>query len=197
MRLRILLGSTVLLWPRMLAAQSCPLTARDVQALVEQAERAWSEKDSRKDVAIPDEIAHEVMAGSAPEDDHYLKARQFYLESNVVGGLAVEGPGCSATGNCLFRVYHLKGGHYRAVLRTFGVQSFVFLTAKSHGYPDLITWTHESAFESEARLFRFDGQRYKVSGGWEESSRYRGADGNMVDLEKPRLTPFGKEQCEQ
>jgi hypothetical protein len=65
---------------------------------------------------------------------------------------------------------------------------FGFLKSRTHGYPDLVTWTHGSATEYGARLFRFDGNRYVACGGWDEEYEYLGDDGQIVKPDKPRIT---------
>jgi hypothetical protein len=64
---------------------------------------------------------------------------------------------------------------------------FGFLKSRTHGYPDLVTWSHGSATESGAQLFRFDGNRYIASGGWDEEYEYLGDDGKVVTTDKPSI----------
>ena len=104
---------------------------------------------------------------------------------------AIKGGGgcfCSPTGNCAFWIYQLKDGKYRAVLSRGSVQSFGFLKSRSHGYPDLVTWSHGSATMSAAKLYRFDGNRYVASGGWDVEFEYLGDDGQIVKPDEPRIT---------
>ncbi len=65
---------------------------------------------------------------------------------------------------------------------------FGFLKSRTHDYPDLVTWSHGSATEYGGRLFRFDGNRYGTSGGWDEEYEYLGDDGRIVKPHKPRIT---------
>jgi hypothetical protein len=191
----LLLAATVLLWPHTLPAQHTPPTAEEVEAF---AERAASQQYVGKQVRLPDRIFNKLVAGAPadypfchPADRNILAAHQIMLRSNLLGGLAIQGRGgcfCSATGNCEFWIYQLKSGKYRAVLRTGSVQRFGFLKSRTHGYPDLVTWSHGSATESGARLFRFDGCRYVASGGWDVEFEYLGDDGQIVKPEKPRIT---------
>jgi hypothetical protein len=105
--------------------------------------------------------------------------------------LAIQGQGgcfCSPTGNCELWIYEIKGGKFRAILKRGSVQAFGFLKSRTHGYPDLITWTHGSATDHGARLFRFDGIRYAASGGWEEETEYLDSKGKLVETDKPRIT---------
>jgi hypothetical protein len=129
----------------------------------------------------------------SPEDPNNVKAHEVPRRSNVPGALAIQGQGgcfCSPTGNCAFWIYQLKNGKYRSLLETDMVQMFGFLKSERHGYPDLVTWSHGSATMYGAQLFRFDGDQYVPSGGWEEDYEYLGADGQLVKVAKPRITSY-------
>jgi hypothetical protein len=191
----LFLATTVLLWPRPLPAQRIPPTTREVEAF---AERAHSEQYVGKEVRLPDRIFNQLVTGLPadyppchPKERNILEAHQIFLRSNLGDGLAIQGQGgcfCSPTGNCEFWMYQLKSGKYRAILKRGSVQVFGFLKSLTHGYPDLVTWSHGSATDSGARLFRFDGNRYVASGGWDEDYEYLGDDGKIVTLTKPRIT---------
>jgi hypothetical protein len=191
----LFLASIVLIWPRLLPAQHTPPSAEEVERF---AERARAQRKIGKGVRVPNQILNELMA-KAPEDyeacnlkdRNNLEAHQVLLRSNLVGGLAIQGRGfcfCSPTGNCAFWVYQLKKGKYRLVLETDMVQRFGFLKSRKHGYPDLVTWCHGSATDSAADLFRFDGNQYVVSGGWEEEYEFLGDNGQIVKPDRPRIT---------
>jgi hypothetical protein len=191
----LLLATAVLLWPHTLPAQHTPPTREEVEAF---AERAASEQYVGKEVRLPDRIFNELVAGIPadypfchPEDRNMLVAHQILLSSSLLGGLAIKGGGgcfCSVTGNCAFWIYQLKNGKYRLVLSRGSVQTFGFLKSQTHGYPDLVTWSHGSATMSPARLFRFDGNRYVASGGWDVEFEYLGDDGQIVKPDEPRIT---------
>jgi len=97
---------------------------------------------------------------------------------------------CSATGNCWFSIYHRTKGLLEPLLETDGVQLFKFANSVSNGYRDLFTWIHGSAFDSERRLFRFDGSRYQLMACWEESYSYLDTQGKEHILKQPRITPL-------
>jgi len=191
----LLLATSVLLWPQALPTQHTPPTALEVEAFVD---RAASEEYVGKEVRVPDQIFKELVAGVPagcpdfhPEDRNILVAHQIFFTPDLFVGLAIKGSDgcfCSPTGNCAFWVFQLKSGKYRAVLKRGSVQSFGFLKSRTHGYPDLVTWSHGSATMSGARLFRFDGYRYVASGGWDVEFEYLGDDGQIVKPDKPRIT---------
>jgi len=191
----LLFANIVLLWPPLLPAQHPPPTTHKVEAF---AERARSERKVGKEVPVSDRIFNEMMA-EAPtdyppcnrENRNSFEAHQILLRPNLLGGLAILGGGgcfCSVTGNCRFWIYQLKNGTYRPVLETYGVQLFGFLKSRTHGYPDLVVWTHMSAARHEVRLFRFDGDQYIASGGWTEDYEYLDDHDQVVRPDKPRIT---------
>jgi hypothetical protein len=189
----LLLATAVLLWPHTLPAQHTPLTASEVEAF---AERAVSEQYLGKEVRVPDRIFNKLVAGVPavdpfchPEDRNILVAYQIFLSSNLPVGLSIKGSSgcfCTLTGNCEFWRYQLKNGKYRALLRRGSVPTFGFLKSRMQGYPDLVTWSHGSAMQSGAGLFRFDGNRYLASGGW-DVELVLGDDG-PVDPDKTRIS---------
>jgi hypothetical protein len=193
----LVFANTVLLWPRTLPAQHTPPNAREVEAF---AERARSERQVGKKAGVPTWILNELMAGIRADipycdskDRNDLEACEVPRRSNLPGVLAIQGQGgcfCSPTGNCAFWIYQLKNGKYHLLLETDMVQVFGFLKSQTHGYPDLVTWSHGSATMFGAQLFRFNGDHYVASGAWEEDYEYLGADGQIVRVAKPRITSY-------
>jgi hypothetical protein len=55
---------------------------------------------------------------------------------------------CGATGNCAFWVFRYQNGRYEKILDTDMVQHFGFVHSSTNGLPDLVTWSHGSAFDS-------------------------------------------------
>jgi hypothetical protein len=67
---------------------------------------------------------------------------------------------CAPVGNCDLDLYERVGKSYREILKTQIVQTNRPLATKTHGYSDLELRTHDSAFKSYHRIFKFDGARY-------------------------------------
>jgi len=192
----LILVGVVLLRPHTLSAQHTPPTLEQVEAF---AERARSQREVGKEASIPKKILKELVAAN-PSDDpgcdagdgKNWEAHQFLLEANAPGGLAIQGRGqcfCSPTGNCDFWIYQLRNGRYRVILEIGTVQTFGFLKSRTHGYPDLVVWSHGSATDYGVRLFRFRGGRYAASGSWEEEYQYLDEHDQIVKPDKPRITP--------
>jgi hypothetical protein len=185
------LTGIVLIGPQVLSAQHGPPSAQQIQ---EFAWRARTEANVGKKVPVPDSIFYELKAKDYDctiEARDELETHKVMLGAGMIGVLSIQGHGdclCSPTGNCDFWIYKPYKGGYRLILETGNVQIFGFLKSRTKGYPDLVTWSHGSAFDSEAQLFRFDGNQYVPSGGWEEEWEYPGENGEMVKPDRPRIT---------
>ena len=188
-------SAIVLMQPHVTTAQHTPPSAHEIETF---AERARKEAHVGKPVSLPEQILQELVA-QAPDDclpydgnvRNKLEAHQLILRPGLQGGVAIQGRSfcyCSATGNCAFWIYQLRNGKYRMILETDMVQIFGFLKSRTHGYPDLVTWSHGSATERSAELFRFDGDQYIACGGWEEEYGYLDQNNKVVTLDKPRIT---------
>lgn len=193
----------ILFCPYALPAQQIPPTAREVDAFVE---RAHSEKSVGTGARVPDRIFNDLAAGADPDmpycnqgDRRDLEGHQIHIGSKVTDILAIQGWGgcfCSPTGNCDFWIYAHGGGKYWEILETGNVQEFGFLKSRTHGFPDLVTWSHGTATETGGQLFRFNGKRYKPSGEWIEDYEYLGDDGQMIKPAKPRITSYFTSESE-
>lgn len=112
----------------------------------------------------------------------------FRAERLNLGGttaLAVQPSGenlCGATGNCSFWIIDLR--QRRIVLSADGVQQFGVDARARHGFPDVITRTHESVFEGELIRWHFIGRSYEPAACATEETA--DADGNR--LPQPKIT---------
>jgi len=103
--------------------------------------------------------------------------------------IVVQGRGtclCSATGNCAFWIFKKTTSGFKTVLATDLVQDFNFKNTRTNGYRDLVTSAHGSISDSELRVFRFDGTRYRLKKCYDK--RY------MYPMKYPKITP---EPCPQ
>lgn len=89
----------------------------------------------------------------------------FRVERLSVAGaptLAVQAAGddfCGAADNCTFWIIDLR--HHRILLRADGIQEFGVERNSKSGPADIITRTHESAFEGELIRWQFAGATYQ------------------------------------
>lgn len=119
-----------------------------------------------------------------------------YVDLNLDGKLEViaqaggQHSGCSPTGNCPFWIFQRIGAKY-AVLLSSEAQTFTIQPARSNGFSNLVLSRHSSAFESELRSYKFDGQRYLESGCFQAEWQKLGNDGEYLRLDRPVITPCG------
>jgi hypothetical protein len=101
-------------------------------------------------------------------------------------GLVAQGF-CSPTGNCAFWVFEGKNGSYSTLLEApKSVQTFEFSAHETHGYRDLMTSMHGSAWYSELHFYRFDGRMYVLDHC--AARDYQGE--NEKALKRPKITPL-------
>ena len=97
---------------------------------------------------------------------------------------------CSPTGNCAFWILRRRGNSYSSMLQA-EAQTFTIQPSRTNGFYDIVLTRHGSAFDSEVKVYRFDGESYKEGdcywASWEQSS----ADGRVHKLRAPKLTPCG------
>ena len=74
----------------------------------------------------------------------------------------VQGPRffCGATGNCSYWIFVHHHGQLRLVLAAGG-GLIVVRNTSSHGFRDLATSWHLSAYDSERRVYRWNGSQYE------------------------------------
>jgi hypothetical protein len=65
------------------------------------------------------------------------------------------------------------------------------LAAVTHGYRDVRTWKHGSAWDSGVTVYEFDGRRYRAArcAGYSYSYSYLDSHDERHDLKRPRVTP--------
>src|SRR4029078_10221420 len=90
----------------------------------------------------------------------YVNLTFLDLDSDGREELAIQSD-CAAVGNCSLEVYKKSGRHYRTILATAMVQTIKVLPVGHGKYKDLKLRTHDSAFDTYYRIFRYSGTRYK------------------------------------
>lgn len=118
------------------------------------------------------------------------KTMQFFRAERLnLGGtpaLAVQANGenlCGATGDCAFWIIDLR--QRRIVLRADGVQMFAVEPGSKRGLPNIITRTHESAFEGDLIHWRFTDGNYEPA----DCATEENADSDGNPLPQPKITP--------
>jgi len=107
-----------------------------------------------------------------PDVEQRSSLRFVKLASNGRTQVIVQGVGecqCSPTGNCSFWIYEKSANGYRPLLATDMVQVFSVENTRSHGYRDIVTGAHGSAFDTDLTVFKFDGEHYQPRECWRMS----------------------------
>ena len=120
----------------------------------------------------------------------FLHIKDVDLNSDGKREVIVQGGGdsfvCSPTGNCSF--WNIRRGHsHFDVLLSADAQTFTIQPTISHGYHDIVLTRHADAFQSEAKEFRFDGNRYQLSLSFSVLWYEQGSDGEQQRLQKPKI----------
>lgn len=92
---------------------------------------------------------------------------------------------CSPTGNCGFWILEERKGSAHELLATDLVQVVCVRYTKSNGYRDIQLSSHGSAFDSEVRVFRFDGRKYEESERFDVRHEYDDKTGKWRQVEEP------------
>jgi hypothetical protein len=92
---------------------------------------------------------------------------------------------CGGTGNCTLWILSAKPAGFDTLLKAIGVQSYSLEPSSSHGYRDILTYSHGSATSGDLRLYQFDGKRYRKTRCAEQVYPER-EDGSTSD--KPTIT---------
>ena len=80
-------------------------------------------------------------------------------------------------------------GGYERLLAAGSIQTIEPQPTTSRGYRDIITAMHGSAWDSDLRLYKFDGREYRRSGCFFRTYDYLDIHGRMRELKRPRITP--------
>lgn len=111
-------------------------------------------------------------------------------QAEVVAQAGGEHSGCSPTGNCPFWIFRRVEDKYELLLFS-KAQTFTIQSSRRNSFSDVLLSRHSSAFESELRTYKFDGERYLESGCYYAEWQQMGSDGEYHRLERPVITPCG------
>ena len=147
---------------------------------------------------VSDESIKEIIGKSRSElsEDETRFFSYFRFEPSLID---VDGDGknelavrnyCAPVGNCQFWIFKKNGESYEVLLQTNNndVQTYKLENTKSKGYFDIKTTEHGDAFSGGIKVYKFDGEYYKVS----ECSNYNYSylkNGKLYTLQKPKITP--------
>jgi len=95
---------------------------------------------------------------------------------------------CSPTGNCSVLVLRAVKNGYRVVLDGIG-QTYTLKPTRTNGFHNIELAMHGSATMSEVKIYKFNGTRYLRSGCYDVNFTVLDSEGNVQDLDEPRVTP--------
>jgi hypothetical protein len=187
-RLCVVLALTVVAVPFCAKAQTIPAKNQPPR----QESLATAAKGTR--IAAPKPILRDMKA----DPENCLDPSPSELEKmdgNLIRGkkhrlVAVWGRSscfCSPTGNCAFGLFQPREGKYEKILETDRVNRFGFVHSTTNGLPDLVLWSHGSAFDSGGALWKFATVSYQQVCTWLRTSPRETKDGNWIDVE-PYIT---------
>jgi hypothetical protein len=104
------------------------------------------------------------------------------LEVRAIGHL------CHSNANCSVWIYRRAGARYERLLDAGNVLELEPQKTFTHGYRDVMTTRHGSAWLSDLTLYKFDGRAYRRSACFSWRDNYLGRDGESHVLKKPRIT---------
>jgi hypothetical protein len=108
---------------------------------------------------------HDSFTDAQRAEEHatVLGARVGFIELAAGRGqqVLVQGPRlfCGASGNCRYLVFIRQGERLRLVLDAGG--AFLVRNTSSHGFRDVATSWHMSAYEALFNVYRWDGAKYE------------------------------------
>lgn len=95
---------------------------------------------------------------------------------------------CGAA-NCPLYVFQKTGTNYRVILEKGAAQTVTVQRTRTNGYLDVVVGMHGSATEEGLFVYQFGKGRYRRTHCYNESFTELGKDGEVHELEKPRITP--------
>lgn len=152
----------------------------------------------RPRVPVPRQIVEHILADSSLFE---MMPRSYdsLLANLVAEALDLDGDGtpelevrgikslCGAN-NCSAWIYRRVTKDYQRLLEAGSIQQIEIQPTTSHGYHDITTAQHGSAWSSELRRYKFDGRQYQLTGCFSRDYRYLEANGRVHDLKRPRIT---------
>jgi hypothetical protein len=158
--------------------------------------------------AVPAATLHRVATGVPVEIVARLRAEGYEIELNASGvasNLVAEpialnrdtepelkvhgiGPTICGMANCITWVYQKVGGNYKLLLEAGSINRIELQKSFSKGYRDIMTVMHGSAWESDLKLYKFDGNRYQLVGCFFRTYQYEDRHGTMREWKRPRIT---------
>lgn len=95
---------------------------------------------------------------------------------------------CGAA-NCPLFVFQKIDTNFRVILKKGAAQTVTVQKTRTNGYLDVVVGMHGSATEEGLFVYQFSDGRYRRTHCYNESFKELGEDGEVHELEEPRITP--------
>ena len=162
---------------------------------------------TRRRVAVPRQIVEQLIRDTALAQLVQLRkdgsaanlvAEPLDLNGDGIPELEVHGINsiCGAN-NCVTWIYRRTASGYERLLAAGSIQTVELQPTVSYGYRNIITAMHGSAWDSDLRLYKFDGREYRRTSCFKRTYRDRDRHGHMRELARPRTTPVTCERHDQ
>jgi len=161
---------------------------------------AFAQTHARRNDAVPPQIREHIRQDTTwqPMDEAILDslnirlvADRVDLNHDGVPELVVRGQGgyiCGASW-CPYWIYRRTSTGYERLLDAGNIQRLEPQATASHGYRDVRTWMHGSAWSSSVTLYKFDGRRYRYAKCAGYSYSFLDSHDKRHDLKRPIITP--------
>ena len=165
---------------------------------------AFAQTHARRNDAVPPQIREHIRQDTTwqPMDEAILDslnirlvADRVDLNHDGVPELVVRGQGgyiCGASW-CPYWIYRRTSTGYERLLDAGNIEVLEPLTTVTHGYRDVKTWMHGSAFESSLTIYKFDGRQYRAVYCADYLYTYQDSRGEWHETKRPRIT---QEPCD-
>lgn len=153
----------------------------------------------RRTVQVPKDIVQQLMKDEDLKESIQLRpdgsvenlvAEQIDLNGDGKPELKVQGinSGICGNANCPTWVFRKLGSHYQMLLDAGAIQQIRLQNAFTHGYRDIITSMHGSAWDSGETLYKFDGKRYQRVACFYRTYHYQDEHGKIRELKRPKIS---------
>jgi hypothetical protein len=160
---------------------------------------AFAQARPHRSDAVPRQILEQIRRDTAwrPRVErfrdslaHLLIAEPVDLDRDGIPELVIRGQGrICGTSNCETWIYRRTSTGYERLWGDDIIQRIEPLATMSHGYRDLRSWKHGSAWDSDVIDYEFDGRQYRAMRCANYNYGFKGSDGEIHTLKRPRITP--------
>ena len=161
---------------------------------------AFAQTRVRRNDAVPPQIREHIRQDTTwqPMNDAIrdslavrLVADRVDLDRDGVPELVVRGQGSFICGPywCPYWIYRRSSTGYERLLDAGNIQRLEPLATVTHGYRDVKTWMHGSAWHGGFTVYKFDGRRYRYAKCAGYNYSYLDSHDKRHELKRPIISP--------